>query len=807
MKAQKTYPKTTDCFHCGNSCSHTKIHFEEKVFCCNGCKSVYELLEKNGLCEYYSLNEKPSLEAIKIHDRNKFAFLDNETISHKLIQFQNESICNTIFYIPKIHCSSCLWILENLSKLNTGIVHSTVNFEKKEVFIQFSKSNTNLREVVETLDSVGYEPHLSLDDVSNKYTTTDKSVILKLVIAGFCFGNIMMISFADYLANQNEVEGKLKIYFQAISLILSIPVIVYAAQEFFITAWKGIKNKYINIDLPVSIAILITFGRSMYDIFILNEMGYLDSMSGIVFFMLIGRWFQSRTYSQLSFDRDYKSFFPIAVLKKNNNSWINLEVSDLKQDDIIKVKHNEIIPVDSILQKGEALIDYNFITGESLPVKVKTGDVIYAGGKQLNSSIELLVSKSVSQSYLTSLWNKYSKQKDESIKQDDYDIVGKYFTYIVLLVSFCSGVYWISQHNITYALNSITTTLIVACPCALLLTKNFTHGRILNILSKYKIYFRNASVLEKLAHINHIIFDKTGTLTYSNLNEIKYVGKELSDEEKSMISSLVLQSNHPLSKSLVQKIGINSVLQVENYKETEGSGIEAWLNEKHIKIGSKEFIGGEIQKNKKTKIIISINQKIIGEYTFHNTYREGLGNIISSLKKEYDLSVLTGDNDSEETNLIKHFGNHVSLKFNQSPLNKYEHICELQNKNKNVMMIGDGLNDSIAFRQSDVSISITESNNNFAPSSDIIIHSSSFQHIAQMIAISKWGKKIIYFVFGFSISYNIIGLIYSIKGILSPVIAAILMPLSTITIISITYYLTYFISKKVLTNDIKTKKI
>ncbi len=220
------------CFHCGNEMFDDTIHLDQKAFCCSGCKMVYELLNENDLCTYYELNENPGVLQNKSKRKDKFAFLDDNEISNKLIQFKNTTQSHVTFYIPQIHCSSCLWLLENIHKVNTGILSSRVNFTKKEVFLVFDHTQTSIRKVVESLDQIGYEPHLSLSDISNgQNVKTDRTRWYKIGVAGFCFGNIMMMSLADYFVKANTIDPKIDLFFKIISVVLSLPVLFYAATE------------------------------------------------------------------------------------------------------------------------------------------------------------------------------------------------------------------------------------------------------------------------------------------------------------------------------------------------------------------------------------------------------------------------------------------------------------------------------------------------------------------------------------------------------------------------------------------------
>lgn len=788
----------THCYHCGDSCPDDHIHIEEKVFCCEGCKTVYEILNQNGLCTYYSLNQSPGQTQKTIVRREKFAYLDKEDVKSQLIQFSDGKMSQVTFYLPQMHCSSCLWLLENIHRVNPGILSSRVNFSRKEAFIVYNEEETSLREVVETLASIGYEPHISLHHLNKKdIPSIDRSRWYKIGVAGFAFSNIMIMSLPEYFSGSGGLEHEVAMAFQVLIVLLSIPVIFYSAQEFFVTAWKGLRNKYLNIDAPVALALIITYGRSLYEVFSGTGTGYFDSMSGIVFFMLVGRWLQDRTYQAISFDRDFKSFFPIAVNVIKDGQVKPVTVDQLRRDDVIQIHAHEIIPVDGILSKGKAEIDYSFVTGESLPVYAQPGEMVYAGGKQLGGMLELIVVKEVSQSYLTNLWNRDVFKKQKVAGSPVIDTISTYFTYIVFFIGAVAGTYWYLQGETTLMWNAITTILIVACPCALLLSANFTNGNILRILSLHQFYLRSPEMIEELAKVRHIVFDKTGTLTQNRKLKITYTGEVLHHDTKVLIASVLQQSNHPASKAIFDFLQVKDTIPVEHFKVVEGKGIEGWVNEQYIKIGSPAFTGLPTEKVQGTQVVIMIDGRILGYFTVSNTYRLGVFDLFQQLKGPYGLSVISGDNDAELPTLQKAMGNESTLLFNQGPEQKLDYIRELQEKNGGgVMMIGDGLNDAGALRQSNVGIAVTDSNNNFTPSCDGIIHASRLPQLNRFLQFATDGRRIILFSFVISIIYNVIGLYFAVQGILSPMIAAILMPSSSITIILITYGMSEIMARR-----------
>ena len=774
------------CYHCGEECKNEVVSFDQQNFCCDGCKLVYDLLKENSLCTYYNLNERPGISPGKSEYAGKYDYLDNPVVADKLIRYRDENQVHIVFFIPKIHCSSCIWLLENLHKINPGIFSSSVNFLRKEVTIFFDFSAVKLSEIATILSRIGYEPLIHLGDLEQKKERGFRtSQIAKIGLAGFCFGNIMMLSFPEYFSlGTFHDESNLKYFFGYLNLFLSIPVFFYCASSFFSSAYQGIRHRFLNIDAPIALAILVTFSRSVFEIVSHTGAGYMDSMTGIVFFMLLGRFFQEKTYDTLSFERDYKSFFPVGVtVKKTDGKEINLPVSELKKGDVILIRNQEIIPSDAILLSQSAHIDYSFITGESLPLKRERGQLIYAGGKQLAGAIELEIVNPTSQSYLTQLWNKDTSNHDSYKAHQTYiEKINTYFTIIVLVVSISSALFWLWNDS-SKALNALTAVLIVACPCGLLLTSTFAHGNVLRIFGRNKFYLKNAWVIDKLCKTDTILFDKTGTITQGSSAD--FTGKKLVAYELELLCSLASQSSHPLSRKIYSQYKSGSLFDVQEFVEMSGQGIKGLVDGKFIVLGSEYFVtGNETQKNAISgNVFFMIGGQVLGFFGFKTAFRKGLDALIYALLSDYKLELLSGDNGSDFSALQPLFGDQTSMFFNQKPEDKMQHVQNLQQQGLTVMMVGDGLNDSGALKQSDVGIAVSDDTNSFSPASDAIIDGSVLDKLPKFIGLAKTTKKIIVATFAISLTYNVIGLVFAMQGILSPVVAAILMPMSSVTIV------------------------
>jgi Cu+-exporting ATPase len=370
------------------------------------------------------------------------------------------------------------------------------------------------------------------------------------------------------------------------------------------------------------------------------------------------------------------------------------------------------------------------------------------------------------------------------------DRAGRYFTGLILAFGGGGFLYWwLFQHNIQTAVNAFTAVMIVACPCAVALAIPFTLGNIQRILGRHRFYLKNIRVVESFSKINAAIFDKTGTITNVAQQQFEFHGKPMNFTEKVAIRSLTRHSAHPLSRRLYESMPEIAAEAPEQYEEIPGFGIRGKVQGKEVKIGSAEFVGSVAGKQ---GVFVAINGEILGYYEVKSRYREGLEKVLEFFRQPVrgtaqsrttSVWLLSGDQNQEAARLAPFFPDTDTMLFNRSPQDKLEFVKKLQRHDRQVLMLGDGLNDAGALRQSDLGIVVAENTNNFTPACDAILHADEFARLPQFVRLAREGVKIVKRSYFIALIYNLIGLSYAVSGTLSPLVAAILMPLSSVTIV------------------------
>ena len=585
----------------------------------------------------------------------------------------------------------------------------------------------------------------------------------------------------------------LRILFGSLSLALAAPVVFYSASDYWRSARLCLRRRVLTLDVPIALGLAALYAQSAFEIISGRGAGYLDSLAGLIFFLLCGRAFQQKTFDRIAFDRDYKCFFPLSVIRKTAAGEESVALSGVRVGDRLLVRNGEMIPADATLASGQGFIDYSFVTGESEAVAKKPGDYLYAGGQQTGETLEIEIVKPVSQSYLASLWNDEAFQKE---REGDVNTLtnqyGRWFTLVVIAAALGAGLFWLGSGNTARAIKAFTSVLIVACPCALALAAPFALGTAQRLLARIQVFVKNTLVLERMAEVDAIVFDKTGTLTAAQAGTVMFCGKTgtLSPTEQSFTVSLARHSTHPQSGRIAWAFaGADSTRIVEGFAEEPGCGISGKVEGHEVRLGSRSWLDGcgvtvpALDLPPGSVSCLAMDGRFRGAFVSVSTVRPDAGQLLRQLGMQYEIALLSGDNERERELFRGLFGGDAPLNFNQSPLDKLGFIRGLQSAGKAVIMVGDGLNDAGALKQSDVGIAVVESVGSFSPASDVILASAEVPRLFEILMLARKTRRIVRLSFGLSALYNAAGITVAAAGLLSPIICAVLMPLSSLSVV------------------------
>lgn len=769
---------------------------DEKPFCCSGCATVYAILKDNNLLDFYQIDDRAGAKQQAV-DQADYSWLDVPKLADRFIRYRDETRCHAELELPDIHCSSCLWLLERLPRLLPGARSCTVDFARKLATVVYDPQAVDLRGVAELLDRIGYPPHFRAQG-EVPVEKNNRALIYRIGVAGFCFGNIMLMSFPEYFglsellvgaaagdSSGSDVDaGWVKIAMNGLLLLLSLPVMFYAGRVFFTSALYALRARRVTIDLPIALGMLALFGRSFYEILSGVGSGYLDSLAGLVFFLLIGRWFQTYSFARLNFDRDYRDYFPVAAYREGpDGTPTPIASEDVGTGDVLLIRPGQLIPADGTLLSTTAHgIDYSFVTGEAEPAAVREGQEVFAGGRATSSALRVLVTKPTDQSYLLQLWlRKGGDQKAAEVAPPEWLI--RAFTATILLLAAGTLAYWY-QIDTARAYRAATAVLIIACPCALALAAPFAYGTLQRLMARNGFYFRGPAVVERLGNTDTFVFDKTGTLTEEGSTDRLTFVPPRSPFFEAVFLAMARQSSHPRSQTIAAALITGSTralsVRIGEAEEIVGGGLRLNHQGREFVIGNPEFCGFQNYSAGTFAAVDGLLQFSLKPQ--RTVIRAGGDEMLREIGDQGDTWLLSGDHPPSE-NIWEEYFPGDRARFRQSPFDKRRHVTQLQEGGATILMVGDGLNDAGALAAAAVGLAVNEDEARFNPACDGIVKADQLAKLPAILRAARRMKWVLTLTYLLAFAYNIIGLSYAMSGALSPVIAAILMPLSSVTIV------------------------
>lgn len=775
------------CFHCGLSTNNPiSIHKdEEKSFCCHGCLTVFQIIEESKLDQYYSIKKEsdptlfiPATESIK-----NFKYFDDPSFHSEYIK-EKDGEKSIKLYLEGVHCIACLWLIEKIPQILKGVVKAQFDFDNSVAHISV-RPGLPLSEVAKLLDKLGYPPHpiKNEDEVSKLKANEERSYLIRLGIAMACMGNILLFSISIYAG----LEGGLKQTFNWLSFIISLPVVSYCALPFYRGALSTLRQKKLNMDLPISVALIAGTASGLLSLITGIGETYFDSLTSLVFLLLLSRYclLKIRQRGVTSSNLEYfSSFGNVCVLNNLTDKKKNFILAKyVQKGDLVLIKESEMIPADGEILEGSAFLNTSLLTGESLPIKTGPAKPVFSGTVVSSGEVIMRVTFTGTQ---TKLGKILSNVKLSQTKQSPFatlsERVSRYFVFLVFLISIATIInFWLQGMTIV-GINRALTLLIVTCPCALALATPLALTAAIQKLLKKGIILKSEDVVEKMSNAKNIYLDKTGTLTEGNFQVLSWT--KLTDMDFiDIVWTLEKRASHPIAsalKSFIEKSFHPIEIEMDDWLETPGFGVQAQIKGEHYSINRSPSYSGV-----GTSISLFKNKSPVLNIILKDKARPDTKQIIANLKeKGLRPIILSGDSRSVVDDLANEVG--VDLIEAHSEISP-EGKLELLTKDQSSIMVGDGANDAMALSKASIGIAVKGSLDISLEAADIYFTKTGISSLNHLIRTSRTAIRVIKINMVFSLLFNLAGGYLALSGIITPLIAAVLMPLSSLSVLLSTY--------------------
>ncbi len=778
-------------------------------FCCKGCQGVYHILQDDGLNSFYDkLGNKTISPPLNLVDDDISKF-DTKSFMKNYVHTTKEGFNEVDLIIEGIHCAACVWLNEKILHDTVGLVDANINFTTNKAKVIWDGDELKLSDIILRIRAIGYNAYAYDSSIADeKATKAKREYFIKMMVAVIASMNIMMLSVAKYTGFFTGITPEVMHMIHIGEFLLSTPVLFYSGWVFYKGAYYGLKNRILNMDFLVSSGATLTYIYSLFILFGAKGESYFDSVAMIITFVLVGKYLEviGKKSAVDTLDK-IKSSLPLEATIIDGDNKKQVALNNINIGDIVEIKTGEKVPVDGMIIKGEGAFDEASLTGESIPIFKKRGDTVYSGTVNSNNLIQFVVTKDFKNSTFSSIVTLLEDSLNSKPKiQDTANEVSKGFTVTILTLSILTFLVWYffgldlgfdydGTSHFEKSFIVAISVIVIACPCALALATPIASLIGISELAKKGLLFKEAKFIESLAKANTVVFDKTGTLTKGELSVVKAnILKDTSDN-LNLLYSLLGSSTHPISKSLKKYLESKYDLKAKELSDItniDARGMSAIFkdaNENEFKLlgGNLDLIEDENIKHnlnpQNSVYVFAINNEVIATFELIDEVKDYALDLVKYLQSnKIDVVMLTGDNE----NVASTIANELNIKTyysSQTPISKADFINKLKEEDKMVIMVGDGVNDSIALSNADVAIAMGTSADISMEVSDIVLLNSSLTSLKDAFTISKRTYKFIKQNLGISLLYNLITIPFAMFGYVIPLVAALSMSLSSLIVV------------------------
>ncbi|HET7290509.1 MAG TPA: heavy metal translocating P-type ATPase metal-binding domain-containing protein [Thermodesulfobacteriota bacterium] len=783
------------CLHCGEDLdSSNTIESNGKLFCCNGCRSVYELLGSLGLDDYYAIRESqdiiqttPPADPASGED---YGYLDSESFAGLYVREEKPHTMN--FYVEGIECAACLWLIEKIPSFVPEIESLSLNMSDNTAAVNFTAEN-KFSSFPDTLKKLGYKAHpLKIDeDASGLKRRENRKSLIRLSIAAVCAGNIMLLSAAIYSGARGVFEEQ----FLILNLILSLPVVTYCSLPFYKSVIGSVRTGRATVDIPIVLVITAGFGISAYNYLSGSPEVYFDSITMFVFLLLASRYFLRSVQDRLN-DGELlaKSLFSsnrVLVRDEGAKQFFYQPVEYLEPGRRIKLARGDRFPADGILLSRRAEVNLSVLTGENIPRTVSKGDTVYAGSILDSDEAVLDVTGTGASTRIGKILEEVESNYKSKISLSTYsDRYATVFTFAVGIIAAVSFFVVSSYYGASEALDRTIAFILISCPCAFVFVMPLSFGLFLKASSENGLLIKDARIFDKLPRVRSIYFDKTGTLTRGVYRILSWDTETLTEADRAAVLAIERESEHPVARAIVSCLsGENlDIPEVSGFRHIYSKGVEGRVSGHLYSLTAEacDTRQNEINEIIATRIVIRKDGEPVSEILLGDSLKEDAKFVVTELKKRgYSLYILSGDRDANVKQVAGKLDIPLGNVFSEkTPEMKSAIVRDMSGS----MMIGDGLNDAGALSSSDVGVAIQGSVGESMKVSDAYILENDLFSILDLLDHGRIIRQTLRRNTFFSVSYNVSAGALALAGFINPLAAAVLMPLSSVLLIVSSLY-------------------
>lgn len=741
------------CLHCDVPCP------SGSSFCCMGCETAYAV---RGISD-----EKRKLYS-------PLASYDTEKNAYSLT-----------LLVHGVHCASCIQLIEKTLLQEENVIDARINMSTGRLSFSWTGKAEQAERLAYKIENLGYKLTLMTKGTKEK-DDYEKSLLYALAVSGFGMGNLMIISVALWSSSSETMGGFTRDLFHWISMVISLPVIIFSARPFLSSAWSVLKNRRTNMDVPISLGIILATVMSIVQTINRQEHIYFDSAVMLIFFLLIGRYFDAKARGKAKQNAQdlLNQLRGYATIIEEDNKVKHIPIEDITQNMVVSVAIGENIPADGHILEGETEIDTSLITGETIPVYATKGAEVFAGTLNLLKPILIKVSRKSEKTLLSQIVKLMEQaEQGQSYYVQIADRVARLYTPFVHIMGALAFIIWWGFLGMAWqpALMIAITVLIITCPCALALAVPIVQIIASGILMKKGTLLKSADALERLSEIDIAIFDKTGSLTLGKPILIK---EDISEDIIRKALSLAVYSKHPLSKALLEAYPARELLKIEDFSEIAGKGLIGKINGETIKLGNRNWCDVEAEsQNNRLELWLKISDSPTLPFYFNDDLRENAQQVIAQLEVKGIKSILlSGDRKIVVEETAKQVG--IKEYYGEmTPEDKFKILESLKAKGHKILMVGDGLNDAPSLAAAHISMSPSTAVDIAQNTADIVFQSQSLSSVVEGYNISVRTQKLVKSNLILSIGYNIFAVPLAFMGYVTPLVASLAMSSSSLLVI------------------------